>query len=133
MIETIALGVAAGVIAGLLGVGGGLLFVPALVFFRDLSHVDAEATSLLAIVPVALVGTWRQLAYDNVRLREGVLVGIVAIPGAALGAVVANVAPERALELGFAALLVGIAVQLVRRALRAPGEPREAGKVLELD
>ena len=122
MIEAIALGVAAGLVAGLLGVGGGILFVPALVFFRDLSLVDAEATSLLAIVPVALVGTWRQLAYGNVRLREGVLVGVVAIPGAAIGVAVANEVPERALELAFAALLVAIAVQLVTRALAAPDE-----------
>jgi uncharacterized protein len=119
MIETVALGVVAGVIAGLLGVGGGILFVPALVFIRGLSQVDAEATSLLAIVPVALVGTWRQYAYGNVRLRDGVIVGGVAIPGAALGVVVANVLPERALELGFASLLLAVAAQLVSRTRRA--------------
>jgi uncharacterized membrane protein YfcA len=118
MIETIAMGAAAGLIAGLLGVGGGILFVPALVFIRGLSQVDAEATSLLAIVPVALVGTWRQRAYGNVRLKEGLLVGAVAIPGASLGVVIANVLPERALELGFAALLLAVAAQMIVRSLR---------------
>ena len=118
MIETIALGVGAGLIAGLLGVGGGILFVPALVFFRDLSQVEAEATSLLAIVPVAIVGAWRQYSYGNVRLRDGAIVGAVAIPGASLGVVIANLLPERALELGFAAFLVAVAAQLALRALR---------------
>jgi uncharacterized membrane protein YfcA len=120
--EAIAVGVAAGLVAGLLGVGGGILFVPALVFIRGLSQVEAEATSLLAIVPVALVGAWRQHGYGNVRLREGVTVGALAIPGAALGVTVANVLPERTLELAFAALLVAIAVQLVTRTLRSPAE-----------
>jgi uncharacterized membrane protein YfcA len=122
MIETIALGVVAGVVAGLLGVGGGILFVPALVFFRDLGQVDAEATSLLAIVPVALVGTWRQWGYGNVRLREAALVGAVAVPGASLGVVVANLLPERALEIAFAVLLLAIAGQLVARTARDPGD-----------
>jgi uncharacterized membrane protein YfcA len=120
MIEAIALGVAAGLIAGLLGVGGGILFVPALVLIRGLSQVEAEATSLLAIVPVAIVGTWRQRMYGNVRLRDGLIVGAVAIPGASLGVVVANVVPERALELGFAILLLGVAAQLVVRSAREP-------------
>ncbi|MEA2151762.1 MAG: hypothetical protein QOD69_3592, partial [Solirubrobacteraceae bacterium] len=60
MIEAAVIGVAAGVVAGLLGVGGGALFVPALTIGLGLSQLDAEATSLLAIIPVALVGAWRQ-------------------------------------------------------------------------
>src|SRR5215217_8837052 len=54
VIEAALIGVAAGIIAGLFGVGGGTLFVPALTIFLGLSHIDAEATSLLAIVPVAI-------------------------------------------------------------------------------
>jgi uncharacterized protein len=124
MIEAILLGVAAGVVAGVLGVGGGVLFVPALVFVRGLTQLEAEATSLLAIVPVALVGVWRQHAYGNIRLRDGIVVGVFAVPGATAGVAVANVVPERALELGFAALLLGIATQLVVRALpRSDDDP----------
>ena len=67
MIGAIAIGLAAGVVAGLLGVGGGVLFVPGLVIFLGLDQHQAEATSLLAIVPVALVGTYRQDRYGNVR------------------------------------------------------------------
>ena len=53
------LGVAAGLLAGLFGVGGGILFVPTLALVLGLTQVHAEATSLLAILPTALVGSWR--------------------------------------------------------------------------
>lgn len=115
MIGAILIGVCAGLVAGMMGVGGGVLFVPALVLLLDLSHVEAEATSLLAIIPVALVGAWRQHTYGNLRLRDGLLVGALAIPGAALGVVLVNAVPERAVEIGFALLQLFVAVQLVRR------------------
>ena len=117
-----ALGLAGGVVGGLLGVGGGILFVPALVIFLDEPQLRAEATSLLAIVPVAVAGTWRQLHFGNVRLREGLVVGALSPLGVAAGVIVANSVSERALELSFAALLVFVAGQLALRALRE-GEP----------
>ena len=122
MIEAVALGLLAGVVAGLLGVGGGAVFVPALTVALGLTQLEAEATSLLAMIPVAVVGAWRQRAYGNVRLREGLAVGGLAVGGAALGVVVANAVPERALEIGFAGFLLVVATQLGRRALTAdPG------------
>ena len=66
----ILLGLAAGVLAGLFGVGGGILFVPTLTWL-GLTQLHAEATSLLAIIPTVLVGVWRQQRYGNVRLRLG--------------------------------------------------------------
>lgn len=114
MIEAAIIGAVAGVVAGMLGVGGGALFVPALVLFAGLDQVDAEATSLLAIVPVSLVGAWRQRAYGNVRLREAVVLGALATPAAIAGVAIVNVVPERAVEVAFAALLVFVAWQLVR-------------------
>ncbi len=74
-------GFAAGVVAGMLGVGGGILFVPALVLFLGLAQVDAEATSLLAIIPVALVGAARQERYGNLRLRDAIVFGHAGDPG----------------------------------------------------
>jgi hypothetical protein len=118
------MGFAGGMIGGLLGVGGGILFVPALVIFMDETQVRAEATSLLAIVPVAIVAVWRQLGYGNVRVRDGAVIGVLAAPGVAIGVVTANEIPQRALELIFAGLALVIAAQLVVRALR-PG--RESG------
>ena len=108
------IGLGAGVIAGLFGVGGGMVFVPALVLFAGLGHLEAEATSLLAIVPVATMGAWRQHRYGNLRLRPGLLVGVLAIGGGVAGVVIANAVPERGLEIGFAALLVLTAYQLIR-------------------
>ena len=114
----LALGFAGGLASGMLGVGGGILFVPGLVIFLGESQLGAEATSLLAIVPVAAVGVWRQRGYGNVRLREGALVGLLAAPGVVLGSVVANVVPERSLELAFAGVQLVFAYGLARRALR---------------
>jgi uncharacterized membrane protein YfcA len=113
-------GIAAGLAAGLLGIGGGALFVPALVLALGLSQVEAEATSLLAIVPVALVGAARQRHYGNLRLRDGLLLGVLAIPGALLGVVLVNALPERVIEVGFAGLLLVVAAQLVRAPKPAP-------------
>jgi uncharacterized membrane protein YfcA len=112
-----AVGFAGGMTGGLLGVGGGVLFVPALVFFLGLSQIAGEATSLLAIIPVAILGALRQRSYGNVRVREGLTLGLLSVPGVAIGAVLAEQLPERALELGFAGLQLFFAVGLARRAL----------------
>jgi uncharacterized membrane protein YfcA len=122
MIEAAVIGLCAGVVAGMLGVGGGVLFVPGLVLGVGLSQVDAEATSLLAIVPVALLGAWRQHRYGNVRLREGLVIGVLAVPAAVAGVAIVNAVPERVIKVGFACLMLFVAVQLVRRALSAPAD-----------
>ncbi|MFL5821322.1 MAG: TSUP family transporter [Solirubrobacteraceae bacterium] len=122
MIAALAIGVAGGVLAGMLGVGGGILFVPALVVLLGFHQVNAEATSLLAILPVAVVGTWRQYGYGNVRLRDGMLVGLLAAGGAVGGVAVANAVPQRILEVGFGLLALGIAGQLLRRGLGSEAE-----------
>lgn len=113
-------GFAAGVVAGMLGVGGGILFVPALVLFLGLPQVEAEATSLLAIIPVALVGAARQQGYGNLRLRDAIVLGALAIPGAIGGVAIVNAIPERAVEVLFALLMLYVAAQMVRRALAGP-------------
>lgn len=112
-------GVAAGVVSGLLGVGGGTLFVPGLVYVLGLGQVQAEATSLLAIVPVSLVGAWRQHRYGNLDLRMALTMGTLAIPGALLGVVLAHALPGRVLQIGFALLILFVAQNLARRGLRA--------------
>lgn len=112
------LGFAGGTLGGMLGVGGGVLFVPALAIFLDEPQLRAEATSLLAIVPVAVVGGWRQRRYGNLRLREGLVIGALSPLGVAIGVLVANTVSERALEIAFAALIVVVAAQLARQGLR---------------
>ena len=115
-----ALGFAAGVTGGMLGVGGGVIFVPALVFFLDQGQLDAESTSLLAIVPVAMLGAWRQWGYGNLRVRDGLILAALAPPGILIGVTVANEVSERALELSFAGLQLFFAVSMARRALARP-------------
>jgi uncharacterized membrane protein YfcA len=110
-------GFAAGVVSGMLGVGGGILFVPALVIFLGLSQVDAEATSLLAIIPVALVGAASQRRYGNLRLHDAVVLGALAIPGAVAGVAIVNAIPERVVEVLFALLMLYVASRMVRGAL----------------
>jgi uncharacterized membrane protein YfcA len=115
------LALAGGAVGGLLGVGGGILFVPALVVFLDHSQVGGEATSLLVIVPMAIVGTWRQSRHGNVDLRAGVTIGLLSLPGVIAGVALANLLPERALELSFAALCLFVAARLaLRPATEAP-------------
>ena len=115
------MGFAGGMVGGLLGVGGGVLFVPALVIFMDETQVRAEATSLLAIVPVALVAVWRQLGYGNVRVRDGLVIGALSPIGVGIGVVTSNSIPQRALELTFAALAL-----LIAAAAHHPGAPPAA-------
>ena len=110
-------GLAGGVVGGLLGVGGGILFVPGLAIFLDEPQVRAEATSLLAIVPVALAGTWRQHRFGNVRIKDGIVIGVLSVAGVGLGVVVANAVSQRVLEISFAGLLLFVAFQLTRRGL----------------
>jgi uncharacterized protein len=121
LVGAIAIGFAAGTLSGLVGVGGGVIFVPGLVVFLNESQLGAEATSLLAIVVVALVGAWRQRTYGNIRVRDGLVIGALSPLGVVVGTVVANAVPERTLELSFAALQLYFAWSLGRRAL-APEE-----------
>jgi hypothetical protein len=109
-----------GLTGGLVGVGGGILFVPALTVFIGLSQVEGESTSLLMIVIVALVGSYRQHGYGNVRLREALIVGALSPLGVLAGVELANHVSERVLQLSFAALALFMAAQLVRRARSAP-------------
>jgi uncharacterized membrane protein YfcA len=118
------IGVAAGMASGLVGVGGGVLMVPGLVLFLHQSQLHAEATSLLAIVLVAGVGAWRQRGYGNLHVRDALLIGVLSPVGVGAGAVVANLASERALALSFAAVQLYFAWRLARRALRPADQTR---------
>jgi uncharacterized membrane protein YfcA len=129
IVEAALIGVAAGAVSGMLGVGGGILFVPALVLVLGLSQVEGEATSLLAILPVAVVGTWNQRRYGNVRLAEGFLMGALAAAGTVGGVALVNVLSAHVVKIAFAALLLFTAFQMMRRALAAGARPApdEAG------
>jgi hypothetical protein len=111
----VVLGVVAGILSGLFGVGGGILFVPILTWL-GLTQLHAEASSLLAIIPTVLVGVWRQQRYDNVRWRPAAILGVASIAAAVGGAQVAVSLPEATLRKLFAALLILVAGQIAWRA-----------------
>ncbi len=112
------LGLAAGVMSGLFGVGGGILFVPALVAL-GLGQIEAQATSLLAILPTVAVGAANQHRYGNFRVRTALIVGVASVVGVEFGARIATSLSETTLRRLFAALLFAVAVQLVWRAAQA--------------
>jgi uncharacterized membrane protein YfcA len=113
----VALGVVAGILSGLFGVGGGILFVPILTWL-GLTQIHAEASSLLAILPTVAVGVWRQQRYGNVRWRAAAILGVASIAAAVGGAQVALSLPESTLRKLFAVLVIGVAAQIAWRARR---------------
>ena len=116
-VAAVVLGLAAGGLAGIFGVGGGILFVPVLVAL-GLDHHDATGTSLLAIVPTVLVGTWQQSRYGNVRWRAALVIGVAAAAAAKGGVVLAESLSDATLRKLFAGLLVLVAAQIAFRARR---------------
>jgi uncharacterized membrane protein YfcA len=111
-----ALGLAAGVLSGLFGVGGGILFVPTLTLVLGLTQIHAEASSLLAILPPVVVGTWRQQRYGNVRWRPALILGLSAVAGVEGGVQIAEHLPEDVLRRLFAVLMLVVAAQVAWRA-----------------
>jgi hypothetical protein len=120
IVLALALGFLAGVLAGLFGVGGGILFVPTLVFVLGLSQLHAEATSLLAILPTAAAGAWRQHRYGNVRWKAALVIGVAAIAGVELGVTIAEALPEHVLRRLFGVLMLLVSFQLAWQAARRP-------------
>jgi uncharacterized protein len=114
----VVIGLVGGFLAGLFGVGGGILFVPTLALVLGLTQLHAEASSLLAILPTALVGTWRQLRYGNVDVRAAATIGAASIVGVQGGVLLAESLPETLLQRLFGTLLLLSAAQLAWRARR---------------
>jgi uncharacterized membrane protein YfcA len=113
------IGLAGGVLAGLFGVGGGIIFVPALVLVLGLTQVHAEATSLLAILPTVIAGAWRQHRYGNVDWHAALLVGLGSIAGVEGGVQIAKALPEDVLRRLFAVFMLIVAASIAWRALRS--------------
>jgi uncharacterized membrane protein YfcA len=124
VVLAVLLGFVAGNLAGFFGVGGGILFVPTLVGL-GLSQLDAEATSLLAILPTVVAGTWRQRHYGNVKWRSALVLGLASILGAIVGVQIATALSEDVLRRLFAVLLLGVAAQLAWRSRRPAPYPSE--------
>ena len=118
----VGIGLVAGALAGLLGVGGGVVIVPALVVLFGVPPVVAKGTSAAVIVPTAVIGTWRNRRRGNADLRAAAIVGGAGVVTAALGGIVAEHLGDDASNVLFALLLLVVAVRLLV-TLPAGGEP----------
>jgi uncharacterized protein len=119
VVLAVTLGVAAGVLAGFFGVGGGILLVPTFALGLGLTQLEAEATSLAAMIPAVVAGAWRQEGHGNVRWRAAAIIGAASVVGIEAGVRVAEALSEDALRRLFALLVLAVAAQLAIRAARS--------------
>ena len=116
IIAVIGLGVAAGALAGLFGVGGGIVIVPLLIAWLAFDAKIATATSLASILLTATAGAITHGGLGNVDLAVAALIGIPAVAGVWLGNALKRRLSTRALTLAFAGVLVAVAVGMVATA-----------------
>ncbi len=114
----VAVGVVTGILAGLIGVGGGVIVVPVLMLAFGTSDLVAKGTSLLMMIPTAISGTIGNIRNRNVDLVAAAIVGVSACTTTALGAWLATLIDPFAGNMLFAAYLVVIAVQMAMKAIR---------------
>lgn len=114
-------GFVAGVLAGLLGIGGGVVMVPAMMLVLGLAPVVAKGTSLAVIVPTAIIGTWRNRRNLNVDVRAGTVIGLAGAGTAVVGGMIADRMHDHVSNVLFALLLMYMAVRLVREARKNEG------------
>ena len=124
----LSVGFAAGVTAGLFGVGGGIVFVPVLTLGLGLSQINGEATSLLAIIPTVVAGTWTQQRYGNVRWRAALIMGLAAVVGVEAGVRLATALPEDTLRRLFGLLMILVAVQIALRSRKSGSDSGVSGR-----
>jgi uncharacterized membrane protein YfcA len=122
-----AFGILAGMVSGLLGVGGGIVFVPTLTLALGLSQHQAEATSLAAIVPVVAVGSWQQGRAGLVTWHDAIVMGLVSVVGVLGGAQLASSLSDATLKKAFGAFLVLVAVQMAWKARPRPEPAADDG------
>jgi uncharacterized protein len=112
VIALVVIGIVTGILAGLLGVGGGIIMVPAMILLFGIPPVLAKGTSAAVIIPAALMGTWRNRANDNTDLRAAAVIGTSGIVTAAIGGTLADKMSDDLSNVLFATLLLIVAVRL---------------------
>ena len=106
-------GIAAGILAGLVGIGGGVLIVPSLVYFAGFNHKMAQGTSLAVLLPPSgAFAFWQYYRTGNVDLRMAALIFLGLLLGGWVGGGWAQQLSNAALRKGFAAFLVVTAIDM---------------------
>jgi uncharacterized membrane protein YfcA len=112
-IALVFIGLATGTLAGLLGIGGGVVMVPAMVVFFSELNVVAKGTSVAVIIPTSIMGTWRNWKADNIDLKVAAIVGFGGIPSAVVGGVIADHMSEDLSNILFATLVLVVAARMI--------------------
>ncbi len=119
IIVFLAIGLVAGVASGLLGIGGGVLIVPALVFLCGFTQEQSVGTSLAVLLPpVGLAAVWEYYRNGNVSLKAAVLIALGMFLGAWLGAQAAQKLGDAGLKLAFGVFLIGLGIWVVVASLK---------------
>ena len=108
-------GIGTGFTSGLMGVGGGSIMIPAMVIFVGMPQHLAQGTSLLAMVPVGIIGAYTHHRLGNVHLRFALSLAIGTIIGSFLGGTVAVLLPVFYLKLIFASISVWMGIRYIRK------------------
>lgn len=120
IVALVGLGVVTGILSGMLGIGGGVFIVPALMLGFGVGDLIAKGTSLLMIIPTAVVGTIANVRRGNADMKAAAIIGILSVPASIGGATIAWLVPPLLGSILFALLLIYSAVQLAWNALRKP-------------
>ncbi len=118
----LAIGLSAGLLAGLLGIGGGVVIVPAMVLLAGFDQHVAQGTSLLVIIPSAILGSVTHYRHGRFTVRDAALLAAGGVIGALAGSVTALSLDEGLLRRLFAVLILVVAVRLLLSLRRAPDE-----------
>ncbi len=120
VVALVALGVVTGILSGLLGIGGGVFIVPALMLVFGVGDLVAKGTSLLMIIPTAITGTFSNVRRGNADLIAAATIGCLSVPASVGGAALAWAVPPGLGSILFALLVIYSALQLAWNALRKP-------------
>jgi uncharacterized membrane protein YfcA len=125
IVALVVVGLVTGILAGLLGVGGGIIMVPAMILLFDIEPVIAKGTSAAVIIAAAIMGTWRNRANDNTDLRAAAVIGVSGIVTAAIGGTLADRMSDDLSNVLFATLLLIVAARLAWGLRRNPADTPE--------
>jgi len=108
------IGISAGILSGMFGIGGGIIIVPALIYFCEFSQLKAQGTSLAILLPpVGILAFIQYYKNDQVDLKAGILIAIFLVLGSVLGAKIANNISTDLLKKAFGVLMIVISLKMM--------------------
>jgi uncharacterized protein len=122
VVLVVAIGLAAGVLSGVFGIGGGVIIVPALIYLAGFRQHSATGTSLAVLLPpIGLGAIWEYYRHGNVNIRVAMIMAVAVFAGGWMGAMVANRVAGPYLRLAFGLFVLALGVSLIVGAARRLG------------